>query len=186
MLRVVCETTRGENRTREVRYYVTSLSRDKSDVKRLLEIVRRHWGTIENGLHGVRDAVFREDRSTISLGNTPQNLAALLNAAIACLRASGAESIAATLRSFHRKPQRLFAMLGLCKQRKPGGTSEEVFNACRLFCGFRFVLKSAQFNTRGRNTRATESKWASYRYWPPFGRRYHAAPGLIRTPGFMF
>ena len=75
--------------------------------------MRGHWDAIENGLHWVRDAVFREDRSTISTGNAPQNLAALRNAAIACLRATGTLNIASTLRSFLRKPERLFAMLGI-------------------------------------------------------------------------
>lgn len=113
VLRVENETLRGGTRTREVRYYVTSLPRDKADAAQLLRIIRGHWGAIENGLHWVRDAVFGEDRSTISRGHAPQNLAALRNAVIACLRAAGAGSIAATLRSFHRKPQRLFALLSI-------------------------------------------------------------------------
>ncbi len=114
VLRVVNQTRRpGKPTTREVRYYVTSLPRSEANADRLLEIVRGHWDAIENGLHWVRDAVFREDRSTISTGNAPQNLAALRNAAIACLRATGTLNIASTLRSFLRKPERLFAMLGI-------------------------------------------------------------------------
>lgn len=112
---MVNETMRGGTRTREVRYFVTSLSRDKADAARLLRIIRGHWGAIENGLHWIRDAVFQEDRSTISRGHAPQNLAALRNAVIACLRGSGTGPIASTLRSFHRKPQRLFAFLGFVK-----------------------------------------------------------------------
>ncbi len=98
---------------RETRYFITSLSRPKADAARLLAIIRGHWGTIENGLHWVRDEVFREDRSTITTGHAPQNFAALRNAAIGCLRADATDNLAATLRSHYRKPQRLFTKLGL-------------------------------------------------------------------------
>lgn len=113
VLRVVNETTRSGKMTREVRYFVTSLTRGQADAPRLLKIVRGHWSAIENGLHWVRDVVFREDRSTISTGHAPQNLAALRNAVLACLRADGGGTVAAKLRRFARKSDRLFAMLGL-------------------------------------------------------------------------
>lgn len=99
--------------TREVRYFVTSLTRSQADASRLLKIVRGHWSAIENGLHWVRDVVFREDRSTISTGHAPQNLAALRNAVLACLRADGGGTVAAKLRRFARNSDRLFAMPGL-------------------------------------------------------------------------
>jgi predicted transposase YbfD/YdcC len=98
---------------RETRYFITSLSRTKADAARLLAIIRGHWSVIENGLHWVRDEVFREDRSTITTGHAPQNFAALRNAAIGCLHADGTDNLAATLRSHYRKPQRLFTKLGL-------------------------------------------------------------------------
>lgn len=113
MLRVVGETTRQGVKTREVRYFVTSLTRGRADARRLLEIVRGHWGAIENGLHWLRDVVFREDRSTISKGHAPQNLAALRNAALTCVRSDGDGAVSCKLRRFNRQPQRLFAMLGI-------------------------------------------------------------------------
>lgn len=113
VFRVVGETTRSGRKTREVRYFITSLTRGEAGSRRLLEIVRGHWGVIENGLHWMRDVVFREDRSTISKGHAPQNLAALRNAALTCARADGAGSIASRLRHFARNPQRLFALLGI-------------------------------------------------------------------------
>ena len=97
---------------------VTSLSRGDVGTRKLLEIVRGHKsestsGAIENGLHWMRDVVFREDNCTISTGNAPQNLAALRNAALTCARDDGNVGVASRLRSFARKVERVFAMLGI-------------------------------------------------------------------------
>ncbi len=113
MLRVENVTTRRGQKTTEVRYYVTSLSRGDVGTRKLLEIVRGHWGAIENGRHWMRDVVFREDNSTISTGNAPQNLAALRNAALTCARDDGNVGVVSRLRSFTRKFERVFAMLGI-------------------------------------------------------------------------
>lgn len=78
----------------------------------MLALARRHWGAIENELHYVRDETFGEDRSTIVRGNAPQNLAALRNAGLNWLRHQKIDNIAATLRSFARKPLRLLRKLG--------------------------------------------------------------------------
>jgi len=98
--------------TVETAYCVTSLHRSQASAEQLLALARRHWGAIENGLHYVRDEAFGEDRSTIYRGHAPQNLAALRNAALNCLRQHKTENITATLRSFARNPLRLFAKLG--------------------------------------------------------------------------
>jgi predicted transposase YbfD/YdcC len=107
-------TIRGAKAT-EVAYFVTSLSRERADAARLLHLIRRHWGAIENGLHWVRDEVLGEDRSTIRRGHAPQNWAALRNAALNWLRRQGVGPIASTLRSFNRHPARLFARIGQVK-----------------------------------------------------------------------
>ena len=96
----------------EFAYYVTSLDREQATAEQLLALSRQHWGATENGLHWVRDEVFGEDKSPIYRGHAPHNLAALRNAGLNCLRLHETENIAATLRSFARNPQRLFAMLG--------------------------------------------------------------------------
>ena len=113
VFQVVGERRRHGVVERKTRSFITSLSRTQADAKRLLAIIRGHWGVIENGLHWVRDMTFSEDRSTIATGPAPQNFAALRNAAIACLRADKTDNLAATLRSHYRKPQRLFTKLGL-------------------------------------------------------------------------
>ena len=97
----------------ETTYFVTSLTRTQADAARLQNLIRRHWGAIENGVHYVRDTTFDEDRCTISCGDAPQNLASLRNAALNCLRCEDTGNFASRVRSFTRKPQRLFTSFGL-------------------------------------------------------------------------
>jgi predicted transposase YbfD/YdcC len=115
----VCQVTRERTiqgqTTTEVAYFISSLSREKADATRLLQLSRDHWGAIENGLHYVRDETLGEDRSTIFRGHAPQNLAALRNAALNWLRRQDVSKITATLRSFTRQPLRLFTILGYVK-----------------------------------------------------------------------
>ncbi|MGD9855605.1 MAG: ISAs1 family transposase [Planctomycetaceae bacterium] len=96
----------------EVAYGVTSLPRSRASAEQLLALSRQHWGAIENGLHYVRDEAFGEDRSPISGGHAPQNLAALAGAGLNCLRLIKTANITATLRSFSRNPLRLLRILG--------------------------------------------------------------------------
>lgn len=108
------EITTGQ-REQETSYYVTSLRRTQADATRLLKLTRGHWGAIENGLHHVRDTTLDEDRCTIFGGHAPQNLAAFRNAALNWLRRQRTGNLAAKIRSFTRKPQRLFTLLGILK-----------------------------------------------------------------------
>jgi hypothetical protein len=59
----------------EVAYGLTSLPASVATPRRLLALVREHWG-IENGLHHRRDQTFREDWSQLRMGHAPQVLAA--------------------------------------------------------------------------------------------------------------
>ena len=104
-------TLNGETSV-EVAYGVSSLSRSRASAEQMLALSRQHWGAIENGLHYVRDEAFGEDRSTIFSGHAPQNLAALRNAALNCLRQLKIDNITSTLRSFARNPLRLLRTLG--------------------------------------------------------------------------
>lgn len=110
--RVVRERIRHGRRETETAYYVTSLPRSRANATQLLALVRDHWGAIENGLHHVRDTTLDEDRCTIFRGHAAENLAAFRNTALNWLRHTGAVNLAATIRSFTRKSQRLFTQLG--------------------------------------------------------------------------
>ena len=83
--------------TTDIAYGVTSLKPAQADAKRLLGLVRGHWG-IENGLFYVRDVTMGEDANRTRTGSGPQALAALRNAAISHLRLAGSDNIAASLR----------------------------------------------------------------------------------------
>jgi predicted transposase YbfD/YdcC len=65
-----------------VRYYLLSKF---ISAKRLLHIVRSHWG-IENQLHWVLDVIFDEDRGRTRKDNGPENLAILRRFAINVIR----------------------------------------------------------------------------------------------------
>jgi predicted transposase YbfD/YdcC len=68
--------------TKQVRFYISSL---KSDAKRILQVVRSHWG-IENELHWVLDVALNEDRSRVRKDHAPANLAVLRHIALNLLK----------------------------------------------------------------------------------------------------
>ncbi len=99
-------------RSTETAYAVTSLPRAKANRRQLLTASRGHW-SIENGLHSVRDATMREDRSKVRSGSAPRALATMRNLVISVLRLAGATNIAQALRSLSRRPASVLTMLGL-------------------------------------------------------------------------
>jgi len=66
-----------------VRYFLLS---KHAAAKRLLAIVRSHWG-IENRLHWVLDVIMNEDRNRARRDHTSENLATLRRLALNILRA---------------------------------------------------------------------------------------------------
>lgn len=71
---------------------------------------------IENRSHHVRDVTLGEDASRIRKGSGPDVMAALRNAAIGFLRATGATNIAESLRRNPSRVTNLFAELGIVKK----------------------------------------------------------------------
>lgn len=96
----------------EVVYGVTSLSPERADPGRLLELVRGHW-SIENKSHWVRDVTFDEDRSQVRSGHIPEFMAAMRNTAIGLLRAAGHMNIAKACRQMAAQPAKALALLGI-------------------------------------------------------------------------
>lgn len=97
---------------KETVYVITSLSPEKADPSRLLELNRGHW-SIENRLHYVRDVTFNEDRSQIRTDHAPRLMAAFRNLAISLLNWFGCRNKAKTLREMATKPHLALSMLRL-------------------------------------------------------------------------
>ena len=112
IMREVDDAKTKTARSTETVYAVTSLGTDKATRRQLLVAARGHW-SIENGLHWVRDATMREDRSKVRSGSAPRALATMRNLVISVLRLAGATNIAQALRSLSRRPASALTMLGL-------------------------------------------------------------------------
>jgi predicted transposase YbfD/YdcC len=93
-------------------YLITSLSKDDADGKRLLNLIRGHWG-IENKSHYVRDFTFDEDRSKVRTKSGPRIMATLRNFAISILRLIGYSNIAKALRDMMAKPHVALRLIGI-------------------------------------------------------------------------
>lgn len=89
----------GENPKIEIRYGITSLSRENAFPKELLCHLIGHW-RIETSSHYVRDDTLGEDRSRIRKGSGPQIMATLRNVSIGMIRVAGGENIAEAIRYF--------------------------------------------------------------------------------------
>jgi predicted transposase YbfD/YdcC len=80
--RLTCERVIRGKLSREVRYFLCSFA---ADAKRVLQMVRAHWG-IENRLHWTLDVAFREDECRVRKNNAPENLATLRKIALNLLK----------------------------------------------------------------------------------------------------
>lgn len=79
---VVCTRIIGDQQTKYVRYYISSL---RSNAEQILQAVRKHW-SIENKLHWVLDVALNEDRSRVRKDQAPENLAVLRHIALNLLK----------------------------------------------------------------------------------------------------
>jgi len=84
-----CERRVGRKRSRQTRYYISSLP---NDARRILKVVRGHWG-IENGLHWILDIAFQEDQSRLRKGHGPHNFALLRHIGLNLLKQEKTEKI---------------------------------------------------------------------------------------------
>ena len=92
-------------------YGITSLTRERADARRLLDLVRCHW-SVESLSH-VRDVTFGEDACRCRTGAAPFVLSALRNAAITLLdqREATAANMAAALRRHAAHPSEALALV---------------------------------------------------------------------------
>jgi len=109
---LVRERTKKGKTTVEVVYGITSLSPERADAKRLLDLNREHWA-IENGLHYRRDVTMGEDASRIRKGVAPQVMAGLRNSILHVLAGIDASSIASAIRTMGNRLTQALNILGL-------------------------------------------------------------------------
>jgi predicted transposase YbfD/YdcC len=83
LTRIRTQPKKGEEKDREpeLGYYVSSLGHGETSDQALIDAVRGHWGTIENGTHHIRDASLGEDRSLIAQPSAARVIATLRNLA---------------------------------------------------------------------------------------------------------
>jgi hypothetical protein len=113
--RTVCKRT-GVLLHQQTVLGITSLSpqSEQGQPETLLTLQRGHWH-IENRSHYVRDVTFGEDKSQVRVGNLPQVLAALRNAAIALIRLAGHASVAAACRFYAARPHQAVKLIKICR-----------------------------------------------------------------------
>jgi hypothetical protein len=102
--------TCGGQTSVEVVYGITSLGRGGADAKRLLGLVRGHWG-IENKLHSVKDEALGEDRCRVRTGSSPEVLALLRDVAVHLLEGVKSKSKAAATRRFMVHPEEALPLM---------------------------------------------------------------------------
>ncbi len=104
------ERTINGRKTVETVVGITSLPPGKAPAKRLLNLIRRHWG-IENQLFGVRDVTMGEDACRVRKGNAPEVLAIIRNLVLSILPKLKNRSRASTMRHLALHPQKGLGLL---------------------------------------------------------------------------
>jgi predicted transposase YbfD/YdcC len=114
VVRRTCERTQRKTSvtSQAVTYALTSLTVHDATAADLARLWRGHW-TIENRVHYVRDVTMGEDAHQMHTGSAPQALAALRNAWLNLLRASGWMNIAAALRHYSWSLPAALQLLGI-------------------------------------------------------------------------
>lgn len=102
----------GAQQREDHRCGITSLSSHEAGSARLLSLVREDWG-IENGVHYIRDTVFKEDACRVRHRGKAQNLAALRNTAIALLRGQGVENITEAVEVYAENRERALLLVAV-------------------------------------------------------------------------
>jgi predicted transposase YbfD/YdcC len=82
--------------TKEIVHGITSLTAEQAGPTVIAQLIRQHWG-IENKIHWVRDAVWREDDQHAYAGSGAPVMATLRNLALGLLRLAGISQIKRTL-----------------------------------------------------------------------------------------
>jgi predicted transposase YbfD/YdcC len=92
-----------ETTTTETVHGITSLPRERADARRLLALVRAHWG-IENKVFHVRDQTMGEDACRVRKDSAPVIFSTLRNSVLNMMQYMGVTNRAAQMRSFCADP----------------------------------------------------------------------------------
>ncbi|MBD2512495.1 ISAs1 family transposase [Nostoc muscorum FACHB-395] len=107
LIRVERVGTRKGKKYHEIVCYISSLL---GTAKEFAIGIRGHWG-IENRLHWVKDVVFKEDISTIRMGNAPANLSITRAIALNIIRRNSYASITIAHRFLSHDIDKLIALV---------------------------------------------------------------------------
>jgi len=99
-IRTSCETEFG----------ITSLSRKKGTLLKVLQIRRSHW-RIETGSHYRRDVTLREDATRMTVGNTAKLMACINNLVLALIKQAKFDNAAHARRWFSAHSPQAFSIL---------------------------------------------------------------------------
>ena len=87
----------GEKREPAVAYLISNLQPQQAVPKTLLEMNRKDWGAVENGLHRIRDGALAEDHCRVRKGYLPRAMAVFANLALTIPRLQEVSNIAAEI-----------------------------------------------------------------------------------------
>jgi predicted transposase YbfD/YdcC len=96
--------------TQETVYGITSLSAREANPKRLLQLIRNHWG-IENGLHYRRDETLREDWCHLRQGHATRVMATINNLVLGLLLTRGITNVPQARRRFAAHPEQALRLV---------------------------------------------------------------------------
>ena len=96
--------------TQQIVYGLTSLSPQKADATRLLELIRDHWA-IENRLHYRRDVTLGEDQCQVRKGEAPRVLAVLNSFVLGLFDLLGVSNVSRQMRTFDAHPLQAIRLL---------------------------------------------------------------------------
>lgn len=102
--------SQGHWLSKETVHGVTSLTPEQASPADIARLTRQHWG-IENKIHWVRDAVWREDEQRAYAGTGAQVMATARNLALSLLRLAGITSIKRTLERIAADRTRILPLL---------------------------------------------------------------------------
>jgi predicted transposase YbfD/YdcC len=98
--------------TTESRYYLSSALPQEYGPQQWLELIRGHWGGVENRNHWRRDALMGEDGSRSRNANLLANLALMRNVLLAIVAEHlQARTLPELRESLHSRPSRCHALL---------------------------------------------------------------------------